>query len=310
MRLSKLISVLTAFIIICVSLSSCGYEISINKKNPVEEFTTTIVLTPDGQLPQTGDNSQLPDVTPPLDEGTGSTLEPITDAGFVPVAMSSADVITFYKSAMNDVKVRAPGYTRNEAQEMEDVEALGGDVQLMNRILNLVGTELLKDSGDEKKTITVLPHDDIAVRATFPLYGKDTGCELTDLSIVKSANCYTDGKSYKLVITFDDQLNPEPDSSAFSQIMTPVDRDSLTKPIEEYLVVLDYNSFKFDITYSNCEIVCTIDKATNRMTSLKQRMNMDIDIVMNLDLIIFQTKNVKARGRIVNTLEYSDFNWG
>ncbi len=309
MKAKKLISVLCALIIIVVSLSSCGYEISINKKGEGDELTTTIVLSPDGSLPSDSGSAQLPDSTTPLYDGTETNPDLQVDTSFVPVAMSSADVITLYKSAMNDVKVRAPGYTRTEYQEMEDVEAFGGDVQLMNRILNLVGTELLKESGDEQKTIQIMAHDDIAVRETFPLYGKDVGCELTDMSIIKSATCYADSTSYKIVITFDDQLNPEPDNGPFAQIMTPIDRESLTKPIEEYLVVLDYNSFKFDITYSNCEIICTIDKATNRMTSLKQKMNMDIDLVMNLDLVIFQTKNVKARGRIVNFLEYYNFNW-
>ncbi len=311
MKATKLISVLSAFIIIVVSLSSCGYEISINKKGEGEVLTTTIVIDPGTSEAPVTVNPQLPDVTTPLgdESATGTPSDNQAESAFKPMAMSSADVITFYKSAMNDVKVRAPGYTRTEYQEMEDVEALGGDIQLMNRILNLVGTELLKDSGDEQKTIQILAHDDIAVRETFPLYGKDVGCELTDMSIIKSATCYTDSTSYKIVITFDDQLNPDPETSTFAQIMTPIDRDALSSPIEEYLVVLDYNSYKFDITYSNCEITCIIDKATNRMTSLNMQMNMDIDIVMNLDLLIFQTKNVKAKGRIVNYLEYYNFNW-
>ena len=110
-------------------------------------------------------------------------------------------------------------------------------------------------------------------------------------------------------ITFDDQLNPDPEYSSFSKIMTPIDRDALSAPIEEYLVVLDYNNYKFDINYTNCEITCIIDKATNRMTSLKHKMIMDIEIVLNLDLILFQTKNVKAEGKIVNFLEYYNFDW-
>ena len=45
------------------------------------------------------------------------------------------------------------------------------------------------------------------------------------------------------------------------------------------------------------------------MTSLKQKMIMDVEIALNLDLILFQTKNVKAEGRIVNFLEYYNFDW-
>jgi len=312
MKSKRIIALLCALIITLVSLSSCGYEISIRKKGEGDELTTTIVIDPNATQPQgDGNNIQLPEVTtlPPAEETTNTSAGIQVDTSFRPMAMSSQDVITFYKSAMNDVKVRAPGYTRTEYQEISDVTAGDGDIQLMNRILNLVGTELLKDSGDEQKTIQIMAHDDIAVRETFPLYNKDVGCELNDMSIVKSATCYTDGASYKIIITFDDQLNPHHETSSFAQIMTPIDRDSMSNPIEEYLVVLDYNSYKFDINYTNCEITCIIDKATNRMTSLKQKMIMDIDIVLNLDLILFQTKNVKAEGKIVNFLEYYNFDW-
>lgn len=312
MKTKKLVALLCAFIIITLSLSSCGYEISIRKKGQGDELTTTIVIDPSVTQPQGGGNAVLlPEVTtlPPAEATTGQGAGIQVDTSFRPMAMSSQDVITFYKSAMNDVKVRAPGYTRTEYQEMSDVSAGDGNVQLINRILNLVGTELLKDSGDEQKTIQIMAHDDIAVRETFPLYNKDVGCELNDLSIVKSATCYTDGLSYKIIITFDDQLNPDHQYSPFAQIMTPINREALSDPIEEYLVVLDYNNYKFDINYTNCEITCIIDKATNRMTSLKQKMIMDVDIVLNLDLILFQTRNVKAQGRIVNFLEYYNFDW-
>lgn len=312
MKIKKVIALLCAFIIVLVSLSSCGYEISIRKKGEGDELTTTIVLDPNTSLPQGGGSYvQLPEITtlPPAEESTNTSAGIQIDNTFRPMAMSSQDVITFYKSAMNDVKVRAPGYTRTEYQEISDVTAGDGNVQLINRILNLVGTELLKDSGDEQKTIQIMAHDDIAVRETFPLYNKDVGCELNDMSIIKSATCYTDGLSYKIIITFDDQLNPDYQYSSFAQIMTPINREALSDPIEEYLVVLDYNNYKFDINYTNCEITCIIDKASNRMTSLKQKMIMDVDIALNLDLILFQTKNVKAEGRIVNFLEYYNFDW-
>lgn len=311
MKISRLIAVFTALIILTVSLCSCGYEIIIRKKGQGEENTTTIILGSPETQP--GGVIVMPEVTtvPSAEETTETQGRPgiQVDTTYQPMAMSSQDVIEFYKRATTDVKVRAPGYTRNEYQEISDVEAGSGEMQLINRILNLVGTELLKDSGDEEATIQIMAHDDIAVRETFPLYNRDVGCELTDMSIVKSAVCYTDGKSYKIIITFDDQLNPDHENSSFADIMTPIDRDALSNPIEEYLVVLDYNSYKFDVNYTNCEITCVIDKETSRMTSLKHKMIMDIEIVMNLDLILFQTKNVKAEGRIVNFLEYYNFDW-
>lgn len=308
----------TMFVLLCVllvcvmSFSAChlevgGYAIGIMKLEEFESSSHGSVQQPD----TTGNDPiyNIPDETVASEDSTGNQGGIQIDTSYQQLAMSAQDVIEFYKRATTDVKVRAPGYIRSRHQEISDVEGGDGTVPLINRVLNLVGTEVLKASGDEEDSIQINPHDDIAVRETFPMFNKDVGCELTDMSIVKSAVCYSDGLTYKIIITFDDQLNPDPENSAFGQIMTPIDRDALSDPIEEYLVVLDMNSYKFDINYTNCEITCIIDKETSRMTSLKHKMIMDIDIVMNLDLILFQTNNVKASGRIVNFLEYYNFDW-
>lgn len=305
----KITAAVCAAVLTAVSLSSCGYELVLKKKDNIDSTENTsgeiggYVETTSEYVPTVTQNPNFENETV---QG-GATDE--SDSSYKALPMSSQDVLELYTRAMNDVKIRAPGYVRYEYQEVSDVEAGDGNMQLMNNILNLVCTELLKDSGDEAASIEIMAHDDIAVRDTFPLYDKDVGCELTNMAIIKSAVCYTDGKSYKIVISFDDQLNPDHEDSDFAKIMTPIDRDSLSDPIEEYLVVLDKNKYQFDINYTNCEIVCTIDKATSRMTSLSHKMIMDIDINMNLDLILFQTNSVKASGRIVNILKYSDFDW-
>lgn len=308
MKIKKVSAVFCSLTFFILSLTSCGYEISINKKgeNGDEVRTTTIVLEDDNT---SGDEPiVIPDVATTAQGGVSSGGIQV-DTSYQALAMSAQDVIEFYKRATGDVKVRAPGYVRSEHHEISDVTGGDGSMQLVDRILNLVATEVLKDSGDEESVITIMPHDDLAVRATFPLFNKDVGCELTDMSIVKSATCYSDGSTYKIVIVFDDMTNPDHETSAFADIMNPIDRDALSDPIEEYLVVLDMNSYKFDINYTNCEIVCIIDKETSRMTSLKHKMIMDIEIVMNLDLILFQTNNVKASGKIVNFMEYHSFDW-
>lgn len=308
MKFNKIIAVICAVLITVLSFSSCGYELVLKKKDDGTQTTggqneeTTSSLT---NVPEVPDTVYVPsEITTSENETAGAV-----DTSYRALPMSSQDVLELYTRAMNDVKVRAPGYKRHEYQEISDTQAGDGNIQLINNILSLVGTELLKDSGDEQSSIEIMAHDDIAVRDTFPLYDKDVGCELTNMSIVKSAVCYSDGKSYKIVISFDDQLNPDHEDSDFAKIMTPIDREALSDPIEEYLVVLDKNKYQFDINYTNCEIICTIDAQTSRMTSLSHKMIMDIDINMNLDLVIFQTNSVKASGRIVNILKYSEFDW-
>ncbi len=308
MSIKKITAVFVALSLLVLSLASCGYEISIKKKGEGEDVrTTTIVLDDEGN--SGNDPLIIPDVATTQQNNTNPSGGIQVDTSYQALAMSAADVIEFYKRATSDVKIRAPGYVRSEHHEVSDVTGGDGSIQLLDRILNLVATEVLKESGDEEAIISIMAHDDIAVRQTFPLFNKDVGCELTDMSIVKSATCYSDGATYKIVIVFDDILNPDPETSPFADIMNPIDRDALSGPIEEYLVVLDMNSYKFDINYTNCEITCIIDKETSRMTSLKHKLIMDIDIVMNLDLILFQTNNIKASGTIVDFLEYHSFDW-
>lgn len=313
MRICRMTALLCAIALIVTSFCSCGYELVLRKKGEGDTDTTVA-----SENKPSSDNNSSSDIIPgyPSQETTTEDIfsdipeidEPL-DESYRTLPMSAQDVLEFYTRAMNDVKVRAPGYIRYEYQETSDVEAGDGNVQLMNNILNLVATELLRDSGDEEASITIMAHDDIAVRETFPLYNQDVGCTLDNMSIIKSAVCYSNEKTYRIVIQLDDQLNPHHVTSDFAKIMTPIDREALSDPIEEYLVVLDKNQYQFDINYTGCEIVCTIDKETARMTSLSQKMVMDIEINMNLDLIIFETSGVKANGRIVNILKYYNFDW-
>ena len=304
MKLIKRTAVIAALVFLLSAFSSCGYEISIRKK---EETTAA----PDSTAAAVNDVTQ-PSVTPSVPEITTGGADIIVDSSYQPVAMAAQDVLEFYTRAVNDVKLRAPGYIKTEYQDLSNVMAGSREFQLADRILNLVATELLKNSGDDNGqngTIQVLAHDDIAVRNTFPLFGKDYGCLLENMNIIRSAVCYANDSSYKIVIQLDDCLNPEPDNSDFGLIMTPISRDKLSSPIEEYLVVLDMNQYQFDINYTGSEITCIIDKQSARMTNLTHKMVMDISINLNLDLIIFQTSGIKASGTLINHLEYSDFDW-
>lgn len=311
----KTIAVLCILAMLVGLLSGCGYRISIEKVDKDEETTQeTTTLTPsDIPLPSGYDlldPTAEPDTTE--EETTASELDAmgiLVEDEYRAVAMGVPEVLDFYTQAMNNVKLRCPGFTKREYQDISDVTAGSGNLNLANRILNLVATELLTSSGDSDSTVKVKAHEDVKVREQFPVFGEDFGCRVEDLSIIKSASCFTNGKQYKIVITFNDQLNPEPKTCDFGYIMTPIERQKVADGIEEYVVVIDSDQFKFDFNYTNCEIICYVDVETGRITSLTQKMLIDIDIDLDLDLVVFKTKVVKARGQLVNHLEYSDFDW-
>ena len=314
MKLKKLIALTLVFSGILLMFSSCGYEIIIRKKGEGETTLPAAVPTTAPSVPVVqGDGTET--TSEPFDEFFGYYTEDgnayITVEGSYEIApMSAVDILSLYKSAVDNVKLRAPGYVKNEYQDVLEVNSFGEiDSQLADNIIDLVASEVLVSSGDEASMLRVLPHDDIAVMKTFPLYGMNTGCEITSMNIIRSAVCYENDELYRLVINFDDQLNPEPYTSEFGKIMTPIARANIADNIAQYLVVLDMNQYQFDINYTGNELICTIDKDTNHMLGLTQKMIMNVDINLNLDLMLFTTKSIKVSGKILNHLEYYDFNW-
>ncbi len=313
--MKKIISLLCVISILVLTFSGCGYRISIEKVDKDKDETTV-----QSDIPVPSEYDTLAGETTTAEpekvtEAPASESEALSEAGIIvekdfrAVAMDKAAVLEFYTNAVNNVKLRCPGFTKHEYQEIGDVVAGNGNVELANRILNLVGTELVNNSGAGDKNITVKAHDDLSVKAHFPVFGEEYGCKVSDLSIIKSAACYTDGEQYKIVITFHDQLNPEPKKCDFGNIMTPIERQKVADGITEYVVVIDSDAFKFDFNYTDCEIICYVDKATGRIKSLEQKMHIDIDIDLDIDVYFFKTNIVKAKGSLVNHLSYLDFDW-
>lgn len=291
-------------------LTSCKYRIRLEK---IEDDTTappeTVAEAPTAPPVETTQLSPEP-------TEEYFTLDPLTEAGviyesaaFRPVAMDKAAVLQLYTEVMNNVKNRCPGFTKRDYQNIDDVTAGNGRLQIANRILNLVAAEVLRSTGDSNAAVTVAPHEDVKVQESFPLYDKAVGCELQSPGILTSAVCYTDGAREKIVITVEDTRNPEPDLGEFSRILTPVARQKVASGIAEYLVVLDDEKYKFDFTYTGNEIICVFDRETQRIEYLSQKMLVNVDIDLDLDLYLFRTDFLKARGTVVNHVEFTDFDW-
>ena len=305
--LKKTVAVLLAAIMSASVFGSCSKDgrVTSTTAEPVSDTASETFVMP-------SEWSTVPETTAPQssEPSTVSSDGRLTvGSEYRTVAMTREDVIKVYTAAMNNVKLRCPGFTKKEVQTVDNVKAGDGALQLANRILNLVSNELITSSGSDSDTVTVKAGDDRAVRRSFPLFGKDVGCELTDTSIVTSAVCYVSDTDYKVVLTVADHADPDPETSEFSKILTPIPTKSISDGIEEYLVVLDMSSYKFEMNYTNNEIECHFDKTNGRMISLAQKMIVNVDIDMNLDLIFFKTKNISASGTVINKVEYNDFVW-
>ncbi len=287
-------------------LPACQYRIRVTKvedgTEPTAETTTEPATEP------------TTEAEPPTEEYL--TLDPLTEAGviydsadFRTVAMDKAAVLQMYTEAMNNVKLRCPGFKKRDYQSVSDVTAGSGRLRLANRILNLVASEVLRSTGDANAEVVVKAHEDVKVLENFPLYSMPNGCTLENTELLRSAVCYTDGTRFKLVLTVKDTLNPEPGEGDFSKILTPVARQRVAEGIAEYLVVLDDNKYKFDFNYTGNEIICVFDAESGRMEYLSQKMLIGVDIDLDLDLYLIRTDFIRAQGTVVNHIEYTDFDW-
>lgn len=301
----KITSAAIFLLTVCLLLSSCGYRLKLEK---VEKETSAEAgqssASAETLTSQTESTTEAPEESTLYDLENGPKMENNSD--FVRVDLGTEEVVALYRSAMNDVKNNNPGFKKTEKQTTSDVTAGSGRTQLANGILNLVGQSILSGNGDG--TVTVTRGDSNSVKNIFPLYNSAEGCALTSTSVIKSAECFTDGKEVKIFIKLNDTLNPSQDSE-FAKIMKPADIDNIKNGISEYLVVLDFSQYQFDMNYTDCEIVCTIDKSTTRMTSLVHRTVAKVDININLDLIVFKTQSVKCSGTITDEITYSAFDW-
>lgn len=312
MRKFRLLALICAAVMLVTSLSSCGYELVLRKKGEgetttVPAFTTQpyVPVPPATEIPtappapSAPSNNFIPDDSPGLQ----------VDKVYNDMSMAPADVIELYTRAMNDVKLRCPGYTRTLYQDVSDVKTTKGGDKYMVGILNALGDSIREASGDTSESLQIMAHDDVAVRETFPLFNQELGCDCTDMSIVQFANCYTDGQTYKIVISFTDQLNPSSVSSPFARVMTPVDRSEAGDEVRDYMHAMKLNSYDFDLEFVNCEITCYIDKASSRMVSLQQKMILNAELSMCRSLYLFDIGEVEAEGSLVNRLEYYNFDW-
>lgn len=294
---------LCMILVLCLSVSSCGYRLV--KVEDLESTTAENGTTANTQNPVPEETTLPTETTTDPADFSGITV----NSDYRSVAMSKEEVADMYARAVNDVKLRCPGFTCTSHQEISDVKAGNGGLQLADRILHLVASEVIKNNDNLDYNTTVQPYDDISVREYFPVFGEDYACEITDYSIITSAACYTNGAYYKLVLTVADTLNPEPKTSQFGKIMTPIERKPVADAIAQYVPVLDMKQYQFDINYTGNEITCLIECATNRIVSMTQKTIMQIEIDLNLDLIVFYTTMIEASGTVINHLSYDNFVW-
>ncbi|MCH5197705.1 MAG: hypothetical protein J1E34_02255 [Oscillospiraceae bacterium] len=305
MRIKPLLAGILAVSLLSAVFSSCNFTLPHSGPDPETEessepTSSEALFTEE----PTSDEQRVSDVS---DEPESTAAGGFTEVNsFREVALDKAGVIELYTKTVNEVKIRCPGFKRTDYQTFEETSANSG-LQLANRILSLVASELLGEGGSSVQTVQ--PHSDIEVIEKFPIYNQSYACDLTDLSIIDSAVCYTDGVQDRIVITVANTINPRPVTSDFGKILNPVNRENVAGGIASYLTKLDLDKYLFDFNYTGNEITCVIDRESGRIKSLTQKMIIKVDINLDIDLFFFVSNLIEAHGTVISKTEFTEFDW-
>ena len=299
MRYTRLMACILVLALLWAGFAGCKYKLALV---PVEQGESGTEAETETAPPTTAE----PTTEEPTTEDPVAAAGIFEDSSFREAAMDKAGVLALYTEAVNNVKKRCPGFTRTVTLNTERSTEDAAEQPLAERIMNLVVSEMLSADGGAMAE-TVPPHSDVRVLETFPVCGRDYGCNLTNLSMIDSADCYTDGKTYRLVIKVHATINPDPDSGEFYKIMTPIRRESVAGGISPLLQRLDLGKYLFDFNYRDNEITCVIDRETDRIVSLSQRNVIGVDI--DLGGATFLLSGIEAHGTVLHKLEFTDFVW-
>ena len=206
-----------------------------------------------------------------------------------------ADILARYTLVMDKAKTDAPAYTKFEYQSLPDnatdrvVNSGGGAV---NTILNLAGNFF---KSEDKAT------PEVTEKGTnmrwFPIFKNTKGCLLTDVSAIKSATCTQDGSNWKIVITLNDELNPEPTAegtnspvSNVGAMFGPLSRAEIDKTITENgAVKAVVKNPEYNLTYHDCTATIVFNPETNQLVNLEQVMVVSIalkaKVIVNVDVV-------------------------
>lgn len=206
--------------------------------------------------------------------------------------LTSQSILSEYTVVMNQLKNDAVGFSKVRYQNLpSDYQNLGG---LGKLVLPIIEKYVTSKSVATKQTYSMGNADKL------PIVNSSYGCLLTDASKIKNAYCEVlDEDIYKIVITVEDELNPEiipagstTTTSAVSGIFDPYDAAEQIKAVSS-IVMSD-----IDFNYTDCTVTLVYNYDTKQVQSINQTLN--IDITANAHIA-----NIKAR--ITDITEYTEF---
>lgn len=225
-----------------------------------------------------------------VSDAEGNTRVVKTDKSLV----TPSQILSEYTEVMNKLKSDAPAF------EMTRYQNLPTDKQNLGAVADMV-LPIIEKFVTSKSAAEKVPY--IAGNANMlPVKDSSYGCLLTDASAIKSAYCeIMSDDIYKLVITFNDELNPahlpagsESSTGIINAVFDPYDAAEQITAIST-MVMNDIN-----FNYTDCTVTLIYNHKTKQVQSLDMTMNIDI----TADTILME-----INARIVDITEFENFSY-
>ena len=223
-------------------------------------------------------------------DAEGNTRVVETDKSLV----TPSQILEEYTEVMNKLKSDAPAF------EMIRYQNLPTDKQNLGAVADMV-LPIIEKFVTSKSAAEKVPY--IAGNANMlPVKDSPYGCLLTDASAIKSAYCeIMSDDIYKLVITFNDELNPghlpagaTSSTGIINAVFDPYDAAEQITAISS-MVMNDIN-----FNYTDCTVTLIYNCNTKQVQSINMTMNIDI----TADTIL-----MAINARIVDVTEFDNFSY-
>lgn len=208
--------------------------------------------------------------------------------------ISPSQILEEYTAVMNQLKDDAPAFEKVRYQNLPtDKQNLGA---VADMVLPIIEKYVTSKAAAESTSV-------IAGNANeLPVKNSSYGCLLTDVTAIKNAYCeIMSDDIYKIVMTFNDELNPghlsagaTSTSGIINGVFDPYDAAEQITAISS-MVMNDIN-----FNYTDCTVTLVYNHNTKQVQSLDMMMNIDITA---------DTFLMEINARIVDVTEFSNFNY-
>jgi len=195
-------------------------------------------------------------------EETTATTKPEV-ISITPQPASVAETVTYFNRVMDAVKTGKPAVAPDISKDVSNIECDNDKLKAAIPSLKdlMLNTDAQGSAYGEDAT------------DTFPIKGQAWSSKLSGAD-VRYASCLKDGDFYQIIIRFKDEPEARALKGVIGNAFDIIDIETVKqefKKAQDYMTVGDIS-----LLYTGCLIKCTVERATDHVTSVTYVKNIDV----------------------------------